>query len=563
MRLGLAATILSLATASGAAQDSDRTALALSALASRDYTTAASLLQSAVQDPAKDHSLATFFLASLYYQGKGAPFNRDLACGLFLRVAATSQVLSRPATAIAYEIHQNHPLALHACNRAVDGVWPAPTAIPQSVSSDLSHAPSVQPTLAGLLAFAAGDFTAAAQALKPVAESLAPDDVASLFMGLLYDAGAGIERDPLRACAHYVRAGPPGTLFAEISGHLVGAISREFGNELFIKCVSLSSIGFRHGFAPVTFELAPGEFAAFDLEHVTIVRNGREERAEHSLLQMSGSRLHLLRHTPMTSRKDGERRNFIEAFVWLPGWHLFWHLFEIVDLRLVPVVTEDVTEIKGVEPPGVETFDAGELARLQLDHRDTVEWILAGKNPRSGIIASHAETQERAALRHSREAADAAVEWDAQFDPYRRPSLGYADAGGCQNTFVYGWTADRGESMSVRGDLGRLGVTSGNASFDLADPASPFDVRVQVHDRPRRRWNMCSDVRSPADGHVEIEWRAVSGMLVVDRSADGVWPTAPASYRIRVRLVGAEFVNDAGVHVSQQAAIELATVIEH
>lgn len=563
MRLALAITVLALATAPGAAQDSDPTALALAALTGRDYTTAARLFQNAVHDPAKDQPLATFLLAALYYQGKGAPFNRDLACGLFLRVAATSHVLSKPAAVIAYEIHQNHPLALYACNRAVDGVSRTPTAIPQSVSADPSHVPSVQPTLAGLLAFAAGDFAAAAQALKPVAESLAPDDVASLIMGLLYDTGAGIERDPIRACAHYVRAGTPDTLFAEISGHLVGAISREFGNDLFFKCVSLSNIGFRHGFEPVTFELAPGEFAAFDLENVTIIRNGREERAEHALLHMSGSRLHLLRHTPLIGRKDGERRNFVEAFVWLPGWHLFWHLFEIVDLRLEPVVTEDVIEIQAGEPPSAETFDARPLARLQSDSRGNVEWILSGKNPRRGLIAPHAETQERAALRRSREAADAAVEWDAQFDPYRQPSLAYGDADGCQNTFVYGWTADRGESMSIRGDLGRLGLTSGIASFELSDPASPFDVRVQVHDRPQRRWNLCSDVRSPADGRVEIEWRASSGTLVVDRSPDGIWPTAPASYRIRLKLVGAEFVNDAGLRVRQQAAIELATVVEH
>jgi hypothetical protein len=59
----------------------------------------------------------------------------------------------------------------------------------------------------GVAALARGDYQRAAEILRPIAERESDwDPAAQFFLGSMYEAGLGVPRDPLRACALYHRA---------------------------------------------------------------------------------------------------------------------------------------------------------------------------------------------------------------------------------------------------------------------------------------------------------------------------------------------------------------------
>ena len=81
----------------------------------------------------------------------------------------------------------------------------------------------------GVAALARGDYQRAAEILRPNAErDSGGDPAAQFFLGSMYDAGLGVPRDPLRACALYHRASivdqPPfGTAAMRLTGPRSGA----------------------------------------------------------------------------------------------------------------------------------------------------------------------------------------------------------------------------------------------------------------------------------------------------------------------------------------------------
>ena len=113
-------------------------------------------------------------------------------------------------------------------------------------------------TADGVVALARGDYQRAVEILKPIAEDWQTDDTAAqFFMAGLYEAGRGVPLDPLRACALYMRASsnddsPFGRkAFALIRAKI--ASDGEFNEE----CQLLATVGFDHGFEPVTFHSGP------------------------------------------------------------------------------------------------------------------------------------------------------------------------------------------------------------------------------------------------------------------------------------------------------------------
>lgn len=67
----------------------------------------------------------------------------------------------------------------------------------------------------GLAAFESGAFADAAAAWSPLAEN--GDSNAQYGLGRLYQRGLGVERDPLRACALYLKAAEAGHAGAQFS----------------------------------------------------------------------------------------------------------------------------------------------------------------------------------------------------------------------------------------------------------------------------------------------------------------------------------------------------------
>jgi len=86
-------------------------------------------------------------------------------------------------------------------------------------------------------------------------------------------------------------------------------------------------------------------------------------------------------------------------------------------------------------------------------------------------------------------------------------------ASGCGNAFVYAWTSDRGEALSVRASVDALQISSAR-TFDLAAAPPGPEVRVHLFDRAVASRLFCTDVG--AGPVVEEEWRAVAGVATIE-----------------------------------------------
>jgi hypothetical protein len=126
-------------------------------------------------------------------------------------------------------------------------------------------------------------------------------------------------------------------------------------------------------------------------------------------------------------------------------------------------------------------------------------------------------------------------------DVHRRPGLAYGaeDADGCGSLFVYGWTADRSEVVTVRLD-DETPSTTGARTFDLAASNARLDVRLHVYERRWPSFPFCTDI-GPI-GIVEEVWRPTRGTVTIQLSPAGVSPRTPRSPRATVRISGAQFV---------------------
>ena len=327
----------------------------------------------------------------------------------------------------------------------------------------------------------------------------------------------------------------------------------------------LANAGFDHAFQPVTFTLEQGHWISLDLGGATITYEGKEKRIELGL--GTGGVVFLpVEHTELTvGPAHLTRRHFIELFTWMPSpktktWTLIWHVFEVVRNDLTGITSEELVTISADRPPMGPSLDVRGMARLRLNDRGDPEWaVLTGPNPRAGVIESEGEKRERDEQARARAAAEARVDWTRVRDTQRVPTLKYSDGNGCGNVFVYGWSDDRTEAMTIRADIGLLGLSTAPRTFDVASQLSNLEVQVHAYERPVRSWPFCTDVlfsRGP-----EETWRATRGAVTIELSPPGVRADAPSAYRATIRIVGAEFVSAAGVRVKQAQPITLSAIV--
>jgi hypothetical protein len=415
------------------------------------------------------------------------------------------------------------------------------------------------------------DYARAAAILKPLAETpWQPDHTAEFFMAVLYESGLGVPQDPLRACALFVRASidherPLGTA----ASALVRARHRTLDREAFNTCNWRASVGFDDRFEPVTFMLDQEHWIAFDLKGTTIAYRGVETRIDVPLVS-SPVKFVSIRHAELAAGATfSMRRHFVDIFKWVPlaqarTWRLSWTLFEVVRDELVSVTSQQLITATGDEPPVRSAIDLESLVRLRVNDAGDPEFsVLTGAARQTTVIESDAERTEwkRLSAQQSRANQDAArADPKRVLDVHRRPSLAYSADGadGCGNAFVYGWTADRTEAISVRADKELLQISTGG-TFDLATQTVGLDVRLHVYERAMRSSPFCTDVGM--SGLVEEVWRPTRGTVTIQLSPAGLPVRAPGRSRATIRISGAQFVSPAGVRVDQTPPITLTAIV--
>ena len=252
----------------------------------------------------------------------------------------------------------------------------------------------------GVDAFVRRDYPRAVTILKPIAEAWPPGDpAAAFFMATLYENGLGVPADPLRACALYIQAslggGSPFSRQAEVLLQGYFQTSRSAIED----CTQLASIGFDHGFEPVTFTLEAAQWITLDIRGGTITYEGKEKRFDHGLAT-GGVRFLPVEHAELAvGPTRSARRHFIEFFRWVPGqnpqtWTLFWHAFEVVRNDLVPIASHELLTISAERPPTVPV-DVHTMARLRVNEKGVAEWaVVTEQTQQSEVIATDAERRE-------------------------------------------------------------------------------------------------------------------------------------------------------------------------
>jgi hypothetical protein len=429
-----------------------------------------------------------------------------------------------------------------------------------------SGAAAQSTTADGVAALARGDYQRAVDILRPLAErDPGGDSAAQFFLGSMYDAGLGVPRDQLRACALYHRANSDSQPFGAAAMRLHKAAFQRNGVEFFAECQLIGNLGFDHRFEPVTFDLGAGHSVAWSLRGATISYQGRET---HHQLQLAGRGAAYLplRYTPLQpSLPSGPVRHFMEVFVWRPapagGWSLGWHLFEVVGATLLTIADDDAVMTSPTRPGPSPAEDVRDRAIVRVNADGNAEWrILEGTRARSALIESDEERRELRELEERGRAALEKVDWSRRFDPRRVPSLSYASSDGCGDIFLYAFTADRSETISIRADRSALELSTTPRSFDVALQPLALAVSVHVYEQPRRDGSLCSHL-SPSPGVVSETWRAVAGRVTIELSPPGIRARSPSLYRATIRLDGAEFLDSSGRRHRQTTPIVLSAVV--
>jgi hypothetical protein len=432
-------------------------------------------------------------------------------------------------------------------------------------------------TADGVAALARGDFQQAAAILKPIAEGWRqPDPAAQFFMASLYETGRGVPADLLRACALYHRASnsddnPFGAQAAKLLRALV--VSHiPHDNEWIEDCQILANVGFDHQFEPVSFTLAARHAIAWDLKGATVTYQDKSTRFPMRLASR-GTIFFPIRQTDLPAVAPGSGpRHFNEVFLWRPSadrrsWSLEWHLFEVVrdELIRVEVTSEPILRIQAEEPPAPRDFDVRAYADVRTTGNGDAEWaLLQGPRAGTGLIETDAERREVRERAVARDAAAKLVDWKRERDSRRPPSMAYADADGCGDIFVYGWSADRAEMITVRADKAMLNLSTAPATFDIGRQPSGIEVVIHVYALPKGPGHFCSDiVAQPASGPASLDetWRAVAGTMTIELSAPGVRARSPHLYRATIRLSNAEFAGGSGIRVKQTQPIALTAIV--
>ena len=426
-------------------------------------------------------------------------------------------------------------------------------------------------TADGVDALLRGDYPRAAAILKPLAETpWGPDHTAEFFMAVLYDGGLGVSQDSLRACALFIRATlVPDSPLGTAATSLIGERQRTLGREKFESCIWSASNGLDDRFEPVTFALDQEHWIAWDRKGATVTYRGADKRIDLPLVQHH-ARLAGIRQTELTGGRElSTRRHFVEVVRWTPlaqprTWTLTWTLFEVIRDELISVTTQPLTKAEGEEPPGERTLDLSKLVSLRINGNGDPEYaVLAGDARQTGVVESDAERQEwkRVEAQWAR-AHNAPPQLDPKrvLDVHRRPELAYAaaDADGCSNLVVYGWTSGRAEAILVQADEELLRMAAGS-TFDLTKLPVGLDVGLHVYERAMSSFPFCTDVVT--GGLVEDVWRPTRGTITIQLSPAGLPVRAPGRYRATIQISGAEFISRSGVRITQTQPITLTAIV--
>ena len=420
----------------------------------------------------------------------------------------------------------------------------------------------------GVAALARGDHQRAVEILRPLGEPWGKRDAAAQFiLAGLYETGAGVPVDPLRACALYLRAASDfDSPFGREAGRLLGSFLAR-GEEFSDGCQLLATLGFDHGFEPVTFHLGPGHSVEWRLTAAAVTHRDRTTRVPMPGAP-PGSRFLPLKYTELaTGPTRSVIRHFIEMFAWSPGakarsWELFRHLFEVVDNEIVTIDTSNpLVTIEGEAPPSRESFEPSEYAVVRVDDEGNAEWaILKGPQPMTQRIESDAERREARAFDVARDAALKRVDWSRRYDETRQPTMSYADADGCGNIQVYVWSADRAEAVVVRADGARLNLSTQQATFDLSRQFVDIGVTAYVYPSAQRQFYFCSDV-SVSEPTGPETWSAIAGTITIELSPEGIVARNPRQRRATITLNHVVLRNAAGVTVKVNGPVRLTVVV--
>lgn len=417
-------------------------------------------------------------------------------------------------------------------------------------------------TADGIDAFFRGDYGRAAEILTEAAETPGrPDETAAFLLATMYDDGRGVPADPVRACVYYSRA--VGGAFSEPAVALARRVRDLLTPQQKEDCNFFAGVGFSAAFEPVTFILEPGQWISLDVRRATITYDGKQ-KATDLHLAARGVRFLPVRHTELaTGPQRTDRRHFIEIFSYTSTgeqkWMLMWTVYEVVRDQLVTIQTEGPGMVP-TDPSENRYFDASAYAHLGVNENGDAEWTVRGTQaPRTGLILTDAERQEEKRRTQARADAEARVDWKRTLDVNRQPSLAYGDSDGCGFIYVYGWTSDRAEAITVQADKDILQLSTTPRTFDLSVQQSGLEVLAHVFGRAARHWPFCTD---DIDGSLQRQvWRARRGTITIALGPARAPTNLPGRQRAIIRIVGAEFVDPSGRVVKQMQAIVLTAII--
>jgi len=145
-------------------------------------------------------------------------------------------------------------------------------------------------------------------------------------------------------------------------------------------------------------------------------------------------------------------------------------------------------------------------------------------------------------------------------DIRRRPTLTYGDADGCGLAFVYGWSDDRMEVITVEADAELLRLSAKPQTFDIARQPSSLKVAVHIYGGPIRSFPFCTDIVL-VPGAPDERWRAIAGLITIEMLPITDSISGAPRQRATIRLSNAIFENAEGVRVSQAPPIVLTAVV--
>jgi hypothetical protein len=409
----------------------------------------------------------------------------------------------------------------------------------------------------GVSALARGDHQKALEILQPIAEPWGTRDATAQFvLAGLYETGAGVPLDPLRACALYMRAGSDfNNPFGREAGRLLGSFMAR-GQEFSDDCQLLAVLGFDHGFEPVTFHLGPGHSVEWNVRAATVTYRDRTNRAPMAFAA-PGSRFLPLKYTELaTGPTRSVIRHFVEVFAWSPArqtgsWELHRHLFEVAGDDIVTIDTSGpLATSEGEAPPSRESFAASDYAVVRVDDEGNAEWaILKGPQPMTQRIESEAERRQVREAALARDAALKRVDWSRRYDVARPPAMVYAGADGCGYVQLHGWSADRAEAIVVRVAGAALNLSAQPVTFDLSREVANISVEAYVYASAQQQFSFCSDVGMPSDSAGPQIWSAISGTITIALSSEGVRARDANQRHATVTLNNVVLRNTAGVTV--------------